>query len=118
MISEEGLREAIIFHQEDGINQHTVLEDFLCRSQKFIDYEEWQIASKSVAKGLPKKEESRKEKKPKKEKENARESRGQISWYVEYTPFNTSRAQIYNECANTEFKEAGKKQPKFIKERP
>lgn len=33
-------------------------------------------------------------------------------WYENYTPLNTSRENIYQECANTEFQKA-KMQPHF-----
>lgn len=46
----DGLCQGSIFEIDNGVNRPRNLEDFLRRLQKYIDYEENDLAGKSVAK--------------------------------------------------------------------
>lgn len=45
---EEGFHEGNLFHTEIDVNHQRNLEDFLIRSQKFIDHKKRQLASQAV----------------------------------------------------------------------
>ncbi|MCI39165.1 hypothetical protein A2U01_0060396 [Trifolium medium] len=66
-------------------------------------------------------EKPKKAKIPPKNDERAREERGQRTprvGYNEYTPLNTPREKILQECINVEFADAGIHPPKELTESP
>ncbi|MCI55286.1 hypothetical protein A2U01_0076536, partial [Trifolium medium] len=64
-------------------------------------------------------ERAEKNKNPSKREEKNKEDRGQKTPrgnYIGYTPLNTSRKTILQECANAEFAEVGVRPPREIRE--
>ncbi|MCH81550.1 hypothetical protein A2U01_0002340 [Trifolium medium] len=84
------------------------MQDLLYRAQNYINYEEKMLGEKSEkAKITPKKD------------ERAREERGRRiprGGYTEYTPLNTSREKILQDCLNTEYADAGIRPPRETRE--
>ncbi len=110
---EQGLIEGSLFSVDIGVDKPKTLNEFLKRAQKFMNYEEKLMASKAKGK-TQEKAGGQREDKSRREKE----SRGPSKRYDEYTPLNTTPKRILNECANTEFRDAGVKFPQKGKEKP
>ncbi|MCH81634.1 hypothetical protein A2U01_0002425, partial [Trifolium medium] len=107
-IFENGLRHDTKFKEKLGLKEPKDMQDLLSRAQCYINYEEKMLGERADKNNNPpKKEEKSKEDK---------KQRAQKGNYIGYSPLNTSRGQILQECINTVFADAGIRSPKAIKE--
>ncbi|MCH86816.1 hypothetical protein A2U01_0007676, partial [Trifolium medium] len=94
-IFEKGLRNDTKFKEKPGLKEPRDMQDLLSCAQNYINYEEKMLGEKpEKAKIQPRKY------------ERTREERGRRiprGGYPEYTPLNTSREKILQDCLNTEF---------------
>ncbi len=110
---QQGLIKKSLFHVDIGVHRPRDYNDLLRRAERFIGYEdECKLTDRGEVPQV--KGSGHKEPKAKKEKDN----KSSINKFTEYTPLNTSRAHILEECLHTEFKEAGIKLPSRLKQRP
>jgi hypothetical protein len=106
-IFEKGLRSDTKFKEKLGHKEPRDMQDMLSRAQNYTNHEENMLGEKAEkAKTLPRKEERTREE---------RGQRGTKGGYPKYTPLNTSRERILQECFNTEFADAEICPPREIK---
>ncbi|MCI43213.1 hypothetical protein A2U01_0064450, partial [Trifolium medium] len=93
-----------------GLKEPKDMQDLLSRAQCYINYEDKMLG-----------ERAEKNKNPPKKEERAKEDKGRKTPrgnYIGYTPLNAPRETILQECANTEFSDAGIRHPREIRENP
>jgi hypothetical protein len=116
-LMDRGLRPGSDFAKAVGIEEIRTLDTFLERAQKYIAYEEKQMAA-DVRKPKHQDESGPSKRGSNNGKEKVREPKAPPSKFTSYTPLNAPRERILAEVLAAEFKKHGIRFPKQIPTKP
>jgi hypothetical protein len=116
-LMDRGLRSGSDFAKNVGIEEIRTLDTFLERAQKYIAYEEKQMAA-DVRKPKHQDESGPSKRGSNNGKEKVREPKAPPSKFTSYTPLNAPRERILAEVSAAEFKKHGIRFPKQIPTKP
>jgi hypothetical protein len=114
---ERGLRPTNDFAKAIGIEEVRTLDAFLEKAQKYIAYEDKQMAA-DMRKLKRQDEAGPSRGGNERKKDKVRESKGPPSKFTGYTPLNAPRERILAECSLAEFKKDGIRFPKKLPVKP
>ncbi|GAU48692.1 hypothetical protein TSUD_186850 [Trifolium subterraneum] len=117
LLLEDGFRGGTKFQEAVGIMEMKTLDEFFELSQRYIKWEEKQIASEvrrpknQEAGGPASQREERRGEEKKRDSGKVIEAKPPKSQFTYYTPLNAPRDRMLSEISNTEFKSAGIRMP-------